>query len=247
MTNPKTYHPLEGARFMLLGFRCLNHPALRPYVLVPLLINSCFFASLFAFGYHTIHRLSQWLMQALPDALSWLTWLLWPLFCLGALLFIYYTFAILANLLAAPFNGLLAEKTQQIFTPLPIRETSLLQMLADLPSICKRQASWLCYYLPRALAVILCFFVPPIQIIAPLLWLLFNAWMLSIQCFDYAFDNNRKTFAQTKRFVQTEPYLALSFGLAFIVCTLIPFINFFALPAAVIGATQLWAKHSAVS
>ncbi len=51
-------------------------------------------------------------MPSLPAWASFVEWLLWPLFVLLLLAIIFFTFTMLPNLVAAPFNGFLAEKVE---------------------------------------------------------------------------------------------------------------------------------------
>ena len=106
----------RSVEYLREGFRLLWHPELRVYVLIPLLINTLIFGGLFAYTVHEIGLGIQAAVQALPDWLDWLRWLMWPLAVLLVLVMVMYTFSSIANLLAAPFNGLLAEKTEELLT-----------------------------------------------------------------------------------------------------------------------------------
>lgn len=54
--------------------------------------------------------------QKLPNWLHWLDWLLWPIVVLALLIIVFYSFTLVANLIASPFNGILAEKAEAILT-----------------------------------------------------------------------------------------------------------------------------------
>lgn len=49
-------------------------------------------------------------MSHVPDWLQWLNYLLWPVVVLSILLVFGYFFSTIANWIAAPFSGLLAEQ-----------------------------------------------------------------------------------------------------------------------------------------
>lgn len=56
----------------------------------------------------------------------------------------------------------------------------------------KREWQKLAWYLPRAIVLLILYFIPGIgQTVAPVLWFLFSAWMLAIQYCDYPFDNHK--------------------------------------------------------
>lgn len=56
------------------------------------------------------------LMSYVPDWLQWLSYLLWPLAVISVLLVFGYFFSTIANWIAAPFNGLLAEQLEARLT-----------------------------------------------------------------------------------------------------------------------------------
>lgn len=72
------------------------------------------------------NRIGDWvpqLMSYIPSWLQWLSYLLWPLMVISLLLVFSYLFSTLANIIAAPFNGLLAEQLEASLTgkPYPIQ------------------------------------------------------------------------------------------------------------------------------
>ncbi len=82
---------------------------------------------------------SAWFDQFLENMLlAWLSWaefILWPIFALSYFLIVFYLFALLANIIAAPFNGLLAEKVEQhLRDDIPQQNQSTIkQLLRELP------------------------------------------------------------------------------------------------------------------
>ena len=78
---------------------------------------------------------------------------------------------------------------------------------------------------------------------APVLWFLLGAWMMSIQFVDYPMDNHQLGFADVKEAVRSRRLSSMGFGGLVALCTSIPVVNFFVVPAAVVGATLLWSKE----
>jgi len=93
-------------------------------------------------------------MGSLPGWLSFLDFLLCPLFVVLLLLMVFFTFTLLANIIAAPFNGFLAEKVEVVvrgedtFPPFSWNE-----LLAMVPRTLKRELRKLSYFLPRAIGL----------------------------------------------------------------------------------------------
>ncbi len=231
----------NGFYYILEGFRLINRAKLRRFVIIPLLCNIILFIGLFALSIHYMHDAVSWFDALLPSWLDWLNWLLWPLFIVAFFLIMYYTFTILANLIASPFNALLSERTQKYLNNTVPPETSMLQLIIkETPRSLMRQLTILAYYVPRALVLLILFLIPVINAIAPILWFIFNAWFMAVQYVDYPMDNNKVSFKQLRRDLRRRPFINLGFGACVSILNLIPIINLAIMPAAVIGATVLW-------
>ena len=233
--------PLSGIGYLLKGAKLLSHPKLRLFVFLPLLINIIIFASAFGFLFISITEWIDGYLNELPSYLSWLTYIFWPIIIFSILFSFSFIFSTLANLIAAPFNGLLAEKTENLLTNSSINDGSLKDLFTDLPRIFKRECQKWLYFLPRMLICLLMFFIPIIgQTVAPIIWFIFAGWMMAIQYADYPFDNHKVSFAAMKKILAGKLSKNLTFGMVVSVCTTIPVINFIIMPIAVCGATAAW-------
>lgn len=233
---------LTGANYLLEGFKLLLKPGLKRFVIIPLLINIIVFVGLFFLSYHFFGELNHWLESHLPHWLRWLGVILWGIFFLGFALVMIYTFVTVANIVAAPFNSFLAEKVQLYLTG-KIHEQSFWAICKDIPRIVGRQFAILGYYLPRAIALLILFFIPIIQIVAAFFWFLFNAWFMTLQYVDYPTDNLHIELKTVRTRMTEKRWLSLGFGIGVLLFAMIPVLNFFVIPAAVAGATKLWVKE----
>ncbi|MCP5459961.1 MAG: EI24 domain-containing protein, partial [Gammaproteobacteria bacterium] len=75
------------------------------------------------------------------------------------------------------------------------------------------------------------------------LWLAFSIWMLALQYADYPMSNHGLRFREQRRLLSQRRMLALGFGSAVLLMTLVPILNFLVMPAAVIGATLMWVEQ----
>ena len=233
-----------GIQYFLQGLSWLKRPGLRRFIVWPLCINILSFIGLIWLGAHFFAHFSHWLESFLPRWLQWISWVLWLLFALAASIVMVYGFTLLANLIGAPFNGLLSEKVLQLHSGKSLSNGgSIWSLLKEVPRALSRQLAYMVYYLLRALVGILLFFIPGVQIIAAPLWFAFNAWMMSLQYLDYPMDNAKIDFASMREHMAEQRLLCFGFGFAVLVATLIPILNFFVMPAAVIGATILFSEH----
>jgi CysZ protein len=233
-----------GARYLAAGLRLIRQPGLRRYVIGPLAISTIIFASVIVLAPSWIDALVELLLGYLPDWLDWLRYLLWPLFALGGLLIVFYSFSIFANLLGAPFNGLLAEAVERHLTGQAVGETGGWRTLARdlLPSLFS-EVRKLLYFVLWAIPFGIAFLIPPLSPAAPFLWAFFSAWMLAIEYCDYPMANHLLHFGAQRKILRRRRMLALGFGGGTLVLTLIPIANFFVMPVAVAGATAMWVKE----
>jgi CysZ protein len=183
-------------------------------------------------------------MQAnIPGWLSWLEWILWPLFALALLIVVFYSFTLLANLIAAPFNGLLAEKTEALLTGGSGAASSgdFRKLLRALPGTLLDEARKIIYALLWTIPFLLLAFVVPL--VGPLIWFLFTAWMLTVQYSDFPMGNHGLKFRDMRALLRRRRFLSIGFGAAAAGLTMIPVLNFIVMPAAVAGATAMWVRE----
>ena len=79
-----------------------------------------------------------------------------------------------------------------------------------------------------------------VNVAAPFIWFLFTAWMLTIEYGDYPMGNHDIDFKQQREKLRSNRQLAFGFGSGVMVLTMIPVINFLAMPVAVAGATRMF-------
>lgn len=235
-----------GAGHLLRGFRLLKEPGIRVFVVIPLCINLLVFAGLIWLFGDRFDALLDYLTPRLPDWLAWLAWLAWILFAVLAALLLFYTFTLLANLISAPFNGFLAERVARHLgvEPPAMQQAPLWQeMWTDI----RQEFRKLGYFLSRAaglaLLSLVLIFIPLVNAVIPLLWFLFGAWMLALEYSDFHLANQGYRFEQERRLLRSNLGSSLGFGATAALATLIPFVNFLVMPAAVAGATALWCEH----
>jgi CysZ protein len=234
----------HGAGYLTRGARMLSHPSLRLFVIIPLAVNILIFGSLIGVGFSYLSAMMDSLLLGIPDWLDFIEWILWPLIGITVSLVTGYLFTAVALIIASPFNALLAEKAEELVTGQPVDALEGLgAALLALPRSILRELAKLLYYVPMAVFVLVVSFIPGINAVAPVLWLLLGAWMMSIQFVDYPMDNHQLSFADVKEAVRSRRLSSMGFGGLVALCTGIPIVNFFVVPAAVVGATLLWCEE----
>lgn len=231
---------LKGMSYVFAGLRLLTRPGVRQFVLIPLAINSLLFSAVIVFGTHEIElQLERWI----PQSWEWIKWIVWPVIIIVMMAIVFFSFSVLANLVAAPFNGWLAaavechlrgEEVAALKQRGLVRET-LVSIYSELRKMV--------YIVLKAVPCLLLFLIPGIQVAAPFLWFLLGAWLLALQYLDYPLGNHGLSFPQQRSVLSARRMLTLGFGMGTLGITLFPLVNFFAVPCAVAGATALWVEQ----
>ena len=235
-----------GPAYLLEGARVLRNPGLRRFVVVPLLVNVLLFGALIGLAFGWVEDSSRYLVARLPEWLQWLSYLVIPVFVLVSLVVIFYSFSIVANLIAAPFNGMLAEAVECHLTGKRL-EGDWRQLLRDIVPSIASEVRKLLYFALRALPLLVLLMVPLVNLAASVLWVLFSAWMMAVQYVDFPMGNHQLFFKEQRARLRKRPLLAWSFGGLVMVLTLVPVVNFFVMPVAVAGATVLWVRENGLA
>ena len=233
---------IHGSGCLFRGFGFLLRPGIKRYVIIPLIINVVLFGCAIAVAINYFNIWLQHLSAMLPSWLNWLPSLLWPIFALATLVVLFYAFTLVANIIGAPFNSFLSARVEILVASK--KPDSGRSLVGDIVISLRDELRRILYILWRALLIgilgLLLFFIPLFNILTPLLWLLFTAWMLAMQYSDYPLSNRGVDFSAQRPLLKQQRNRLFGFGAATTLCTLIPVVNFIIMPAAVAGATLLW-------
>jgi CysZ protein len=231
----------RGTQAMARALSLLNKPGVRIYVIVPLMINMLLFGALVWYGYSQFNLLVEWLMSFVPSFLEFIEWLIWIFFGVLAAITVFFSFTPIANIIAAPFNALMSEKIEiELTGKAASSDISFARMAIDAIGSQLRKLVYIMFW---ALGLFLVSLIPVVNLVAPVLWIVFGSWLLSLEYFDYPMGNHDLVFAEQKKRLGERRGIALGFGGVVMIMTSIPIINFFAMPVAVAGATLLWVEQ----
>jgi len=230
---------IKGFLDCFSGFSLILKPGVKRFVLIPLVIN----IGLFALALKLLSdQLDVWLEQLLPSWLDWLSLLIYPLFYATIALVVFYTFTVVANLIASPFNSLLSARIEALLTnqkPEDINSDGFMKLIIRTTG---SELQKILYAIKWFIPLVIITIIPGINIISPFLWILFAAWFFAMEYNDYPLANRGQFFSEVKTYNQKNRMRALGLGSAVFILTSIPVINFFAMPVAVAGATKLTTK-----
>jgi CysZ protein len=227
--DQKGNNPLLAIKFFGQGVKLLGNPKLRKFVVIPVLINLLLYGIAFTLGYLYLADLID---HFIPSWLQWLRWILWPLFFISFFIGGFFTFTVLANLIAAPFYGMLSAATLAIIDGRSATVTE-----APWLKIIKAELRRAAYLGVRAILLVILSIIPGINVFAPILWALFGAWGMALEYLAYPLENAGILFVEQRKLIRSVRWGSLSFGGLAAAGLALPVINIIVAPAAVIGAT----------
>lgn len=240
----------SGFSYFVRGAGLLLQPGLKRFVLIPLLANIVVFVILTTLLFQSFSSLTDW-FTGLLSFWSWLaviaTFIATVISGLAVfiILMIYgYSFNLITNIIAAPFYGILAEKIETRLTQTTIPAESIGQMVAR---TFKREMVKLWYFVSRGLLVSIGLFflalIPLVNLLVPVLALMWAAWVMTLQYVDYPADNHKLPFKTLRQQVKQQSYSTLGLGGTIMLSSMIPVVNIFVMPIAVAGGTLFWIKE----
>lgn len=233
---------IKGFFDCITGFGLLLRPGIKRFVLVPFIIN----LGLFSLATKLLSdQLDIWMERLLPGWLDWLEWLIWPLFAIAMFLIVFYSFTVIANLIAAPFNSILSARIEAMLTDQKPEDINSDRFLKLMIRTLKSEIQKIIYAIKWFIPLIIITLIPAVNIIAPFLWILFAAWFFALEYSDYPLANRGQFFAEIKQYNHKNRMRSLGLGTAVFILTSIPVVNFFAMPIAVAGATKMITKTNA--
>ncbi len=238
-------NPVTGISYLFKALPLLTQKGIKSYVIIPLIINILFFSAGIYFGFAYF---AEYMDKMLDTSGLW-SWvaaivdlikpLLYILFGMTLLILIFYTFSIVANIVASPFNSLLAEATEKYLTGQAMDDSEgFKQIMKDLIPTIIMELRKLIYMILWSIPFLIILFVIPV--IGPIIWFLFTAWMMSLQYMDYPMGNHKLKFGEQRTLQAKQRLFSLGFGGVTMGASMIPFVNFIAMPTAVIAATMIW-------
>ena len=232
---------MNGIDCFVEGFSLVRKPGLRRFVIVPTAINIIVLAAMIAAGVSQFNDWVDSVTAMVPEWLSFLSWLIWPLAVLVVTFALFYLFTIAANIIASPFNALLSIKVEELMVGKPFMSTASVWLI--LPRAVWRETSKLSYLLPRLAGLLLLSVIPVVNAVAPVLWILFGAWMMAVQYTDYAADNNEISFSELRKRLAGARLQSILFGMPAYLLLVIPVVNLVLMPVCVAGGTVFWVNN----
>ena len=223
------------------GILLIFKPGVKKFALVPLLINTSLYIGI---GWLAMSYFDEFTTRYLPQGGLWrfLDWIVWPLAVAAYVLVAFYSFTVIANLIGAPFNGLLAARVENHLTGKAPPEDEHSVLAATVPAIFG-EVQKLTHFVLLAIPVLILFVVPGVNAIAPELWLLLGLWFLTLEYCDYPMGNHGIRPRKQRQMLAHRRLHSLAFGAGATVLMMTPVLQLAAMPATVAGATRFWVER----
>jgi len=230
---------IKGFLDCFSGFGLLLKPGVKRYVIIPLLINIGLFTLA---GKLLSDQIDIWMERLLPAWLDWLEWLIYPLFYIALAIIVFYSFTIVANLIAAPFNSLLSARVEANLTGKKPKDINADGFIKLIFRTLRSELQKILYAIKWSIPLLIITVIPGVNVAAPFLWVLFAAWFFALEYHDYPLGNRGQLFDDIIAFNRSNRMRAYGLGTAVFLLTSIPFLNFLAMPVSVAGATRSMTK-----
>lgn len=223
-----------------------GNPSLLKYIVWPFVINVLVFAGTVYWGFDFFNQL---VGQYLPTQDVWYWQLLGiiikVLLGLVSAVVVFFTFTVLGNLIASPFNDVLSERTEQLLSnDRSAEKFSWSRMAVDLWRVITDELRKVSIFVILMILLLLFNLLPGIgSLIYALCSCALTVFFLVVEYTGYFFSRKHLGFRDQRRFIASDRRRALGFGLAVLCMLMLPFVQFFTIPLAVVAAT-LWCYDS---
>jgi CysZ protein len=223
-----------GAAYLFRGIGTLvAGGGLRRWAVLPLLVNALLFTLV---GAVSVWAAAHYASSLVEEGNAWLGALAGVLAFLLVLVIFFFTFGLLAPLVAAPFNELLSQATER-------RETGASGEIRDRSFAADMlRAAWSATKLFLLEMAVVCpaLLLLLIPLVGKVLFALPTSFFLALNYVDYPLDRRKLGLLQKLAFCWRHFAETMGFGLATCLIMLVPFVNVLMIPVAVVGATRLF-------
>ena len=171
--------------------------------------------------------------------------MLWAIAVLLTAVLVFFSFTVVGNLLASPFNDLLSERTEEVLSGTVNDEPfSAGRFLSDALQTILMEAKKMWVF------VVIMVFILPLNLLPGIGNSIYTLLAVSVTlfflCFEYlgfVLVRKRQFFREQKSYILARKFLMLGFSCGVMTLLAIPFFQLFCIPLAVIGATRIWCEE----
>lgn len=231
------FYPYKGFLFII------RNPKLLSYVAIPTLINTLLYS---LFLWYTSTRIYSWINSLIPTGEGWYWAVLFYLAMVVAaflvLVLVVYTFTIVGGLILSPFNDLLSEKVDILYSGgVSDGPFQLKGIFKDMARSIKAELGRIAIYLTGLGLLFALNLFPPIgTAIYGVAVTLFTIYFIGWEYFDYSLERHKFPFGKKLKTNVSNSLTLITFGAGAALALMIPILNLAAIPVCVTGATLLF-------
>jgi CysZ protein len=233
------FYPFHGARYLL------RHPRLLRFIAIPFAINTLVFSGALYLGLHFFEHIATAFIPH-GDAWYWvmLSYLFWGLAVLLTAVLVFFSFTVVGNLIASPFNDMLSERTEELITGRCREESfSFAGFWHDTRRTLGVEIRKLTLFVLGMVVLLGLNLLPVVgSLLYSILSVVWTIFFLVVEYLGFVFARKRLSFGAQRRFVLARPALMAGFGTGVLVILAIPLLQLLCIPVAVVGATLLYCE-----
>ena len=179
-------------------------------------------------------------LTAYFNSFSWwpefLDYIVEPLLYLLSVLMGAWLFGFIAVVLGSPFYSALNAHLD------PVPDAKEVAWYQQIWPTLKRELVKAKYVVPRLLGLFIVGFIPGLNLLAPVLWLLYGGWLMAVQFSDLSFENRNLSFDETLATLRGYRTMTIGVGAGLTLAMSIPLLNFIVGPIGVVATSHLVRK-----
>lgn len=223
-----------------------GHPRLIQYILIPFLINFLVFSGAVYFG---LGFFESTVVGYIPQGDAWywsaLYWLLWVVAVLLTAVLVFFSFTVVGNLLASPFNDLLSERTEEVLSGRSHDEPfTFSRFMSDALKTILMEAKKMWIFVVIMVLILPLNLVPVVgNSVYTVLAVGLTLFFLCFEYLGFVLVRKQQFFREQKGYIFARKFLMLGFSCGVMALLAIPFAQLLCIPLAVIGITRLWCEE----
>lgn len=244
---------INFSRGFFSPFRSLKllrlHPRLLRYIVIPFLINALVFSAAVYLG---LDFFGSTVVEYIPRGEAWywsvIYWLLWVVAVLLTAVLVFFSFTVVGNLLASPFNDLLSERVEEVLSGLVNNDPfNLGRFFREAWQTVLMEAKKMWVFVVIMVMILPLNLLPGIgNALYTLLAIGLTLFFLSFEYLGFVMVRKGRFFREQKTYISARKFLMLGFSCGVMVMLAIPFFQLLCIPLAVIGATRLWCEEESL-
>lgn len=223
-----------------------SNPRLIQYILIPFLINAIVFSTAVYLG---LDYFGSTVVEYIPQGEGWywslLYWFLWIVAVLLTAVLVFFSFTVVGNLLASPFNELLSERAEEALSGAVNDESfSAGRFLRDAWQTILMEAKKMWIFVAVMVFILPLNLLPGIgNSIYTILAVSLTLFFLCFEYLGFVLVRKRQFFREQKNYIFARKFLMFGFSCGVMALLAIPFLQLLCIPLAVIGVTRLWCEE----